>query len=379
MISTSLVRRLVALLALAASLLTLAMLPTKAFAQTQRLVLPSEATACGKFIAVKGYERCNSTEKPRKLDPANAELRAGEWLGINCGDGFDDKALAVVAEIPELQGLFGSFDLLTDDGFKQTEKLVNLRYLRLIGANKLTAKGFAHLKAAREMRSVAIAYSEAVNDSWLDVLAHWPELRELEVDNTPLTGAGFRNLAHTPKLQWLAGWNMYELTDAAIEHIVKLPSLTGLHLDGCKHFTSEAIRKLKTCAKLNHLRLSDCPAVTDKEVAALCELQSLQELDFSRCKNISDEAVSKIAALTKLQELSLSHCELLTDAAVQSISSLTGLRRLRIGDCPKLTETCLEHVLKLDKLESIFAPSSWSQSAKDRLKKARPSIVFERI
>lgn len=359
--------------------LVLAVLPTVAHAQTQKLVLPSEAKACGTFIAVKGYERCNSTDKPRKLDPANAELQSGEWLGINCGDGFDDKALAVVAEITELQGLFGSFDLLTDDGFKQTEKLVNLKYLRLIGADKLTAKGFAHLKAAKEMRSVAIAFSEAVNDSWLDVLAHWPELRELEVDNTPLTGAGFHNLAHTPKLQWLAGWNMYKLTDAAIEHIIKLPSLTGLHLDGCKHFTSEAVRKLRTCGKLNHLRLSECQAVTDKEVAVLCELQSLQELDFSRCKNISDEAVGKIATLTKLRELSLSHCELLTDAAVQSISSLTGLRRLRIGDCPRLTEACLDHVLKLDKLEYILAPSSWSQSAKDRLKKARPSIVFERI
>lgn len=367
------------LVPLALATLMLAALPTVALAQSQKLVLPSEAKACGKFIAVKGYERCNSIEKPRELDPANAELQSGEWLGINCGDGFDDKALAVVAEIPELQGLFGSFDLLTDEGFKQAEKLVNLRYLRLIGADKLTAKGFAHLKAAKEMRSVAVSFSEAVNDSWLDVLEHWPELRELEVDNTPLTGAGFRSFAHTPKLQWLAGWNMYKLTDTAIEHIIKLPALTGLHLDGCKHFTSEAVRKLKTCAKLNHLRLSDCQAVTDKEVAELCQLQSLQELDFSRCKNISDEAVSKIAALTKLQELSLSHCELLTDIAVQSISNLTGLKRLRLGGCPKFTEACLDHVLKLEKLESMLAPTGWSQTAKDRLKKARPNIVLERI
>lgn len=356
-----------------------AAVPSGASAQEQKLILPSPESASGKFVAVKGYERCNSTEKPRQLDHSNATLEPGEWLGFQCGDLFDDKSMAVVAEVAELRGFFGHCANLTDDGFKQAEKLVNLKYLRLVGGDKLTSKGFASLKAAKEMRSVSIGFSGAVDDTWLDVLAHWPKLLELELDNTRITGTGFRNLTHTPELVWLSGWNMYQLTDAAIEQIVKLPALTGLQLDGCRRLTADAFLKVRSCSKLRHLRLSDCEVMSDDIVAALCELSGLEALDLSRSKAISDEAAGKLAALTKLQTLSLSHCESLTDAAVKSISRISGIKRLRIGDCPKLTEQCLEDVLKLENLESIHAPQAWSKAARERLKKARPNIKFELI
>lgn len=344
------------------------------------LDLPSYDDCRGKFYAIRKHEHFGWAEHMRELTPDDGELKEGERLAFQSTLGtFGDTEFGVVATVTELQHLSLVGTSVTDDGLAKAKSLRALKSINIWGCGLVTNKGIGHFQEATSMYSASVGSTRSVDDGWLDVLKHWPGLLELRIDGSPVTGSGFANFKHTPKLEWIEGWNAVCMTDVGLSHIASLGELKGLSLWECRKTTSDGLKKLAACKKMRSMALVEVAGVDDDVIQVISELKDLESLDLCYSKNITDSSAAKLAKCEKLKELDLGDCIALSDETVKSISALPDIVCLKLGDCPKITKACLADILKFKKLERIQVPSAFGDEERETLKKRFPKIQFERF
>jgi hypothetical protein len=197
-----------------------------------------------------------------------------------------------------------------------------------------------------------------LRDDDLAALAGLTALRELTIDDTPITGVGLKHLAglsRVRKLEVIAG---RALTDAGFRELARLAQVRSLDLT----FTAVSEKRLKLLAEMTALReLRICPErpepgaapgepVTVAGLKAVTRLTNLRVLVLTRVP-VNDETVIDLAALPELREVDLSETEI-TDAALKSLASCRKLHKLGVI-APKVTGMGLGQLAELPELRRL--------------------------
>jgi hypothetical protein len=342
--------------------------------------LPGYDTCPGTFYGVSKYERFSWAGHYRAIEGNTDQLMDDERLAFQATTKqFTDAHTEILLAIKDLRHLSLVGTSVTDQGLKAAESTTSLLTVNIWSCPAVTNTGIAAFKGNSELYSASVGFLRSVDDDWMAVFEHWPKLKELRVDGTPVKGEGFRHTKHTPELEWIEGWNVFSITDTAFEHLSGLKSLRNLTLWECRDTTSAGLQKLKSCVNLEEIKLVGVSGVDDEFAGVLAGLASLRCVDLSYSKDLTDLGVAALSKRLSIEELDVGDCEQLTDKAIAHLSALENLTLLKLGGCTKLTAGCLPEILKLKKLEAIQIPPSFDEVQQDAIIKAFPNIKFELI
>lgn len=155
-----------------------------------------------------------------------------------------------------------------------------------------------------------------------------------------ITDAGLAELAKL-KLSSLEELDLGKcpaITNAGLEQIGKIPTLTFLILDENPNITDDGLLHLKELKKLDYLRLWACPNITDRAVDSISSITSLRELSFEQCLQITDAALPKLAEVKNLRRLKLNGCDQLTDEGIQILAKKKDWEFIGVSGCNQVTQ-----------------------------------------
>jgi hypothetical protein len=173
---------------------------------------------------------------------------------------FDDAEelganLLLLHELPDLERLSFSTELMDDRGLAELRGLPRLKELNL--------------------------YRSRVGDPGMQHLKTMPGLKRVPMGETRVTDKGLVHLKDLTQLEYL-GLRANQITDAGLVHLAKLTNLTGLYLGETK-VTDAGLAHLKPLTKLDMLRL-DQTQVTDAGLQHLHGLSALRSLDLTNSR-----------------------------------------------------------------------------------------------
>jgi len=113
-----------------------------------------------------------------------------------------------------------------------------------------------------------------------------------------------------------------QMTDAMLEEVSRIETLTGLGLSGCRHVTDDGMRHLARLTSLQHLDLSGT-AITDAGLQVLRHLPELRTISLAGTR-VTDEGVGALAHCHQLEHVNLAG----TAAGDGALRALAGKRRL---------------------------------------------------
>jgi beta-lactamase regulating signal transducer with metallopeptidase domain/Leucine-rich repeat (LRR) protein len=224
-----------------------------------------------------------------------------------------DAAFARIGNLVALENLAIDVAAATDAGIAPLANLRNLKALTLgsSGAkSQVTPAGLRAIGKLSTLKNLILSGEfspSAGGEAALadQIVADWPEqLKELKV------------------LQMLD----FEVGDAGMESLSKLPALNRLMLHGKVQVSDRGRRVLGTMPKLRHLALTD-PGMNDAGLVLLRNLTNLESLTLAEAKLVTDAGIAALAELTKLKKLSLQSASLQGDgfAALEKLGQLESL------------------------------------------------------
>jgi len=179
-------------------------------------------------------------------------------------------------------------------------------------------------------------------------IKHMKRLRELQVDATSVTKAGFEELREMPHLTRLSA-RTDRLNDETMRVIADIKSLEHLQCGRNEGITAVGYAYLKNLPHLNCLDVLQNPI--DASIArAISQATQIRILNFERT-NINDDCLREICNLKNLEELLLTDCKHFTGAGLKYLVKLPYLESVKLdrdsqlsdkemmvlGDVPKLT------------------------------------------
>lgn len=179
-------------------------------------------------------------------------------------------------------------------------------------------------------------------------IKHMKRLRELQVDATSVTKAGFEQLREMPNLTRLSA-RTDRLNDETMRVIADIKSLEHLQCGRNEGITAVGYAYLKKLPHLNCLDMLQNPI--DASIArAISQATQIRILNFERT-NINDDCLREICNLKNLEELLLTDCKHFTGVGLKYLVKLPGLKSVKLdrdsqlsdkemmvlGDLPKLT------------------------------------------
>ena len=305
------------------------------------------------------------------------------------GTHFTDKGCVHLKEIPSLKILsfYEGRCQITGAGLVDVSKIATLESLSLNVTGPITDDGIAHLSKMRSLKKLDIANSQ-ITDRGLGYLS---QIKTLETLNLPqrdqhITDVGLAHLGQMPNLKslsvteahyaipamnpdWYTDKGLAELancrlleelnigsigiTDAGIDHIVKLNNLKKLMLFGCDNVTDAGLAKLTALKSLTNLYVADAD-ISVKGLNNLKPMPYLTKLDVYPIKR--NGAVLNISGLTAMEELHLSFepnsQDSFVDADLKCLMELKRLRWLQIGPC-NYTDKGLAYLAGLTNMERL--------------------------
>lgn len=120
-----------------------------------------------------------------------------------------------------------------------------------------------------------------------------------------------------------------EMTDAMLEQVSRIDTLTTLKLGGSKALTDEGVRHLARLPRLRHLDLSDT-AVTDRGLQVLRDLPALETLRLVWAR-VTDEGMAHLSHCERLQRVELSRTRT-GDGAIRALAGKGALRHFASGN-----------------------------------------------
>jgi Leucine-rich repeat (LRR) protein len=283
-----------------------------------------------------------------------------------------DRALAAVAEIPDLIHLDLTGTRVTDAGLAHLGRLERLANVSLARTD-VTGTGLTHFKARPALRSLDLT-DTLVTDAALGELSACPNLKTLRLGHTGITDAGLARLADlkalseitltgsevtragvekfkaakpTAKVEWVEPANLADPKPVAPPVAVdKLPPADGAAMvqkyGGRLRYEDDDKTKPVIGVSLAG------SAVTDADLGHLRGWKLLQFLDLSDCKNVTDAGLAYLARLPELTELNLAGSGVRGDG----LDHLKTADRLRALDARKTGATA-RHLAPLAALKNL--------------------------
>lgn len=215
-----------------------------------------------------------------------------------------------------------------------------------LASRDLTDRDVAHLRGIKQLHSLNLNGCAKLTDACLPYLALLPDLEELFLNGTAITGNG---LVH---LKGLSNLKELELSNAVtIKQAAPLSSLRGLtHLrlkvDGDPDAVLKFFSGFKRLRELDLARLR----INNRRLAYLKTLTNLERLEI-HSSQLGDRGLDHLKGLTKLRELYL-QSDLVTDAGFEHLKELVSLKVLEL-DTPQLTDKGLAFLAKTPELERL--------------------------
>jgi hypothetical protein len=185
----------------------------------------------------------------------------------------------------------------------------------------------AHLKPLDRLQSLSLRHCDTFTEESLAFLEGFHQLRELDLQGTPVRDAGLVHLRGLDQLEEL------DLSHTAI--------------------TDAGLANLESFSRLRKLDLGinyDRAQVGDAGVARLSGLNQLEELSLSGTK-VGDAGVARLAGLHRLKRLDL-YATKVGDAGLVGLSQLRELRELDLSHAP-ISDAGLAHLTGLEHLEKL--------------------------
>jgi hypothetical protein len=254
------------------------------------------------------------------------------------GDGMSDQALAVLAEVCELERLSLWMWSFGDLGLEAVGAMASLRKLNLRGVTGLDDEKFARMVAGlTDLRELTLKNAPSLGDAAITAFASCrgrERMRSIQCENVQLTSEGLREL------------------------VEGCPDLETVHLSSCQNVTDESGRWLGALSQLSRLDIVNCYGVTDEIlVSVYAGCRKLRALRLEFCPNVTSAGLFPLSRLPCLSELSLSYCSEISIGAARVIAAcrhleLVELVKTRIGD-PCLDLICAGEAAQTGRLRQV--------------------------
>lgn len=195
------------------------------------------------------------------------------WLAF----GATDDAMPYIARMRRLRFLGCQDTVAGDDGFVALSQSQSIEYIWGRRCHNLRTRGFAALSRLPALRGLSVSCKN-VEDAGVAELPAFPALRELMPMDVP--DEGYRHIARCEDLESLVLMYCRETTDAATEHIARLPRLNS-YFASYTRITDRTPELLSHMDSLERVTLDECAGVTDAGLAHLARLPRLRELRVS--------------------------------------------------------------------------------------------------
>ena len=173
--------------------------------------------------------------------------------------------------------------------------LISIQIDRFLNPNSPppTNADFQVFKGLKNLRIVRIR-QVPVKDSAFAFLANNPDLEDLQLEKTDISGEVLQHIESLPKIRQLALSGSSRFTGKGLQRIICLPQLAFLIVYDT-HFDDAAVEALSVCQKLSRLHLENT-AVTDQGLRQLQSLKSLTSLTLRNSTKISAPAIAVFRA-----------------------------------------------------------------------------------
>ena len=305
----------------------------------------------------------------------------------------DEGMREVVRILPDLRALNLSSAIVSKLGLLIANQLRNLQSLNMsrlflsegrwydkrTGSKEhpeLPSQFFANLPMT--LRVLKVDNTKVIDGAFAGMVEACPDLVELNLSATDITGTGLIPLGKLSKLEKL-GLSDLRLTDKDLVPLRSLIQLKSLDLSGgmnghqvvpYNQISDEGLLNLEPLVQLEHLNLR-ANLITDQGLAFLGMVSSLKSLDVSKGmgdrfvsgdkttnSRITSEGLMSLTSLVHLENLDISGTHALKDRGVQPLLSLQKLRELHLGghdqpDLSKLSDNELSSLSGFPHLEVL--------------------------
>jgi serine/threonine protein kinase len=280
-----------------------------------------------------------------------------------------------------------------------------IRQVSISKKNRIEGDDWSFVKSLPDLGTAHFSSCPGLNDEGLAHLAGHPSIGLLQIDVGNLTDAGLAVLQTLPNLNTLHLVRdsndpiAHRITDAAIEHLVRIPrlrilnatdsdvsdaglaqlsaasppELRDLNLSGSK-VTDQGGVHIRKLTQLRVLTLNNT-SVGDGLASALGDLTELTNLNLTSTK-IGDSVLQAIAGHQKLSRLQLTGTRI-SDAGIAHLQKLPALTQLTLNST-QITDDCLTSLGQIKSLKkvSLYECSVTSQAVQ-QLQKTRPTLKID--
>ncbi len=196
----------------------------------------------------------------------------------------DDTAMGHIAAIPRLRKLRAQESVATDDGFIALSRSRTLEGLWGRVCPNFGSRGFLAFAKMPSLRNLAIGCAN-VDDAALSALPDFPALREL----TPIgfEDDGFRHVGRCVNLERLTCMYCRSTTDAATALIANLN--INYYYAGLTQITDKSLAILGAMPTLEQIEFYECTGITDAGLPHLVKLPKLREVHLDGLPGVTLE------------------------------------------------------------------------------------------
>lgn len=281
------------------------------------------------FIFASGQNADKKSAAPVSAEQAPAAKIVAPYRLLDTGDGkihyhFPSPSIGMIGQGNELHGVEATGDVVIDDGpdvfFRAKEPVVD---------NPELLQGFG--KA--ELRTLILDPIATFNKNWSQrttkSIRHLKSLKKL---SAPISG----------------------LPKETIDDLNELPQLEDLVIDGSS-MTGQDLIKLKRLPDLKFLTISgmvNCTPIFE----VLAKRNNLRHLSAEEC-NLNDNDMLNIGKLSQLERLEVGSNHI-TDKHLSALLNLKNLHRIVLSSNP-ITPAALPIMLKMNKPNTIYMPKEF--------------------
>jgi hypothetical protein len=212
------------------------------------------------------------------------------------GELSNNAAMKHIAAIPRLRRLRAQGTVATDEGFEALSRSKTLEFLWGRECPNLGSRGFLALSTMPALRGLGVS-CKRVDDAALSALPRFPALQEL----TPIDvqDSGFRHVGGCARLERLTCMYCRETTDAATEHIARLP--LRYYYAGLTRITDRSLEVLGRMPTLEQIELYECNGVTDAGLVFIALLPRLREVHLDSLPGVTFEGTRILPARVRVK------------------------------------------------------------------------------
>ncbi|KAL9960679.1 hypothetical protein ACROYT_G034165 [Oculina patagonica] len=243
---------------------------------------------------------------------------------------------------------------LTDASVKVLAKSCPmLDHVYLVDCPRITDLALKALAASKHLNVVNVADCVRIQDTGVRQIVEGSsgaKIKELNLTNcvrvSDVTLLRIAQRCHN--LVYASFCYCEHVTDAGVELLGTLPSLTSLDLSGC-NIQDQGVAALGNNPRFRDITLAECPNITDLGLQKMCQqCRQLENFNVSHCKGLTDNAIKNLAFCCRLlRTLNLAGCNKLTDSSLQYLSGVCHyIEALDLSGCIHITDKSLRYLRK---------------------------------